>query len=69
MKIKSVKTHEIKFDIVEYEEVEGGMRVHTYAEGLNTIEEALNALESARYKDSKCNWIIVLDVNTTIGNN
>ena len=66
MEIKVTKKHKVTFAIEYFEGQEGGMDSDTFRHGIETIEEAVAALEMAQVNRAGHDWIITAEVTTTI---
>ncbi len=66
MKIQIIKTHEVKYRVEYFEAQEGGMDCDSYGKTVETIEEAIVLLESAKNTTSDCDWMITCEVKTVI---
>ena len=66
MKVEVHKNYKVKFSVEYFEVTEGGMDTETYGEPVETIQAALNLLESARNTIPNYDWIIVCDVSIII---
>ncbi len=66
MKLSVTTTHELTFAVEYFHQEEGGMSNERFGEGRQTLQEAIELLTIAKNHSPKNDWIITVDVKTTV---
>ena len=66
MKISVTTTHTVKFNVMAYEDQEGGMSIAEFGKACDNLHEAIVQLDLAFASDPKTPWTIVCDVEKQV---